>query len=64
MNSSLHYYSAAQMQADALRDAYRNPPRKKAEAKPEPERHRSVLAQALGWVAQAGHRRENLVAVR
>ena len=63
MNSALNYYSAAQMHADALRDAYRNPPLPRLESDAPPVR-RSWLAQAFGWVAQPGHRRENLLAVR
>ena len=63
MNSALNYYSAAQMHADALRDAYRNPPLPRVE-RTAPAPRRSWLAEALGWIAQAGHRREDLLAVR
>ena len=65
MNPQLNYYSAASAHAAALRDSYRNPPLPRVDivAEPAPER-RSRLAQALGRVAQAGHRREYLVAVR
>jgi hypothetical protein len=50
MNSALHYYSAAQRQADALRDAYRDPPRQRSIEQPpvpEPRRSRRLLL-ALG----------------
>jgi len=65
MNPTLHHHYHAQLQADAIRDAYRNPPRSLVEV-PEPPaaRRRFRLAEALGRVAQAAHRRENLVAVR
>jgi hypothetical protein len=63
VNSQLSYYSAAAAHADAIRDAYRNPPLPRSEETPGPGR-RSRLAQALGRVAQPGHRRENLLAVR
>jgi hypothetical protein len=50
MNSALHYYSAAQRQADALRDVYRDPPRQRSIEQPpvpEPRRSRRLLL-ALG----------------
>jgi hypothetical protein len=64
MNSALNYYSAAQRQSDAIRDAYRNPPLPQVDEPAAAAKKRSLLTEALGWVTQAGHRRENLLAVR
>ena len=63
MNSALNYYSAAQRHSDAIRDSYRNPPLPQREPPPA-QAKRSFLAEAFGWIAQARHRRENLLAVR
>jgi hypothetical protein len=48
MNSAIHYMSSSQMQADALRDALRNP-RLPKEPKPaeEPRRRRVALLRRL-----------------
>jgi len=64
-NAHLHYAQASQ-QAAAIRDAYRNPPRPQIDVPPAepPAERRSRLAEALGRVAQAIHRREDLLAVR
>jgi hypothetical protein len=51
MNSAIHYYSAAQMHADAIRDSYRNPQQPHVELPPVPEpqrRQRRRLLLAFG----------------
>jgi hypothetical protein len=41
MNSAIHYYSAAQRQADAVRNSYRNPPQQHVEQPPVPQPRRA-----------------------